>query len=94
MGEIVFLDPFASHDDQLRKFATLSMLSGPHLKGRSPSGFSRTFFSLFKPANDLVGILYVLFLCFIFGSKSSTCFNEFIPTFNSEVCHWISLSLV
>ncbi|KAE9449343.1 hypothetical protein C3L33_18733, partial [Rhododendron williamsianum] len=48
VGEMVFLDPFASHDDQLRKFATLSMLSGPHLKGRSPSGFSRTFFSLFK----------------------------------------------
>ncbi|XP_058203162.1 chaperone protein ClpB1-like [Rhododendron vialii] len=55
VGEMVFLDPFASHDDQLRKFATLSMLSGPHLKGRSPSGFSRTFFSLFKPANDLDG---------------------------------------
>ncbi|KAF7151813.1 hypothetical protein RHSIM_Rhsim02G0006200 [Rhododendron simsii] len=58
LGEMVFIDPFASHDDQLRKFATLSMLSGPHWKGRSPSGFSRTFFSLFKPANDLVGIPY------------------------------------
>lgn len=90
---MVFLDPFASHDDQLRKFATLSMSSGPHLKGRTPSGFSRTFFCLFKPANDLVGIPYVLFLFFIFVSKSSTCFNEFIPTFNSEVCHWISFGV-
>lgn len=54
VDELVFSNPFAAKEDELRKkVSRISMRSGPHLEGRTPSGFFCSLFSLFQPAKDL-----------------------------------------
>ncbi|KAI8566019.1 hypothetical protein RHMOL_Rhmol02G0006700 [Rhododendron molle] len=50
---MVFFNPFTSRDEQLRKYAMLSLLAGARLNGRSPEDLPTTLFTLFEPANDL-----------------------------------------
>lgn len=54
-----YFKSFRISDEPLREYATLSLLAGARLNGRSTEDLPTTLFTMFEPANYLVGIIFV-----------------------------------